>query len=549
MIILLLGLNGWVLGNKIQKASSQEIHSLPTQVKIGGIFPLLSSEPIRLEAARDRRDAFRIAINEINNQTGVNRILPEGVTLVPNVQGDDDSALGGTQAAQNLISWGADIVIGSSVSSASIAVATELTPHKIPQISYASSSPSLSNRLLYPYFMRVTSSDSDQAKAIADLVADFNWTKGALIHSDDSYGMGLPTYFKQFFEDHGGTVLTDQTFQATFPAPTVSTQIEAIKNSNPEFILGHFIDVDAATVMVEAKLQGIDTIPWIMTDGWSMASAFGGDSTVQDAMQKAIGTSPAPILGAGYQDFNDTWFDPTWNWLEGPNNSQNTGVMFNHFAPFAYDAVYIAAKGLAAAGTTDDDTLLSTLYNVTHDGASQKYIEFNALGEVYGRFAYMQLINQSFNSFGVWDGTPTLKTGTLSLNDGSSWNFYYFPTINIESPLEQTYQTKTINIALSGNANHYWYYIESVDSQNQTWPTSVDRTLTGGTYTLHVYGNDSIGNIAHVFVTFTISTTTTTTTTSATTTPATTTTPSWNALLLLLSLFVMLSWRQRKKKS
>ena len=107
ILVILFGLNSWVFGNKIQKASSQEIQkisSLPTHVKIGGIFPLLSSEPIRLEAARDRRDAFRIAINEINNQTGVNRILPEGVTLVPNVQGDDDSALGGTQAAQNLIS-------------------------------------------------------------------------------------------------------------------------------------------------------------------------------------------------------------------------------------------------------------------------------------------------------------------------------------------------------------------------------------------------------------------------------------------------------------
>jgi hypothetical protein len=34
-----------------------------------------------------------------------------------------------------------------------------------------------------------------------------------------------------------------------------------------------------------------------------------------------------------------------------------------------------------------------------------------------------------------------------------------------------------------------------------------------------------------------------------TTTPTTTTIPSWNALLLLLSLFVMLSWRQWKKKS
>ena len=47
----------------------------------------------------------------------------------------------------------------------------------------------------------------------------------------------------------------------------------------------------------------------------------------------------------------------------------------------------------------------------------------------------------------------------------------------------------------------------------------------------------------------TVNTTTTTTTTPTTTTTTSTTTPSWTAVLLLLSLFAMLSWRQRKKKS
>jgi len=126
-----------------------------------------------------------------------------------------------------------------------------------------------------------------------------------------------------------------------------------------------------------------------------------------------------------------------------------------------------------------------------------------------------------------------ISTSTLTIDNTP-------PMVSIVSPLEQTYTTDMITVTLSGDADNYWYYIESADSQNQTWTTSINRTLTDGTYTIHVYGNDSVGNIAHVFVTFTISNINTTTTTS---------TPSWSTLLLLFALFAMLSWKQRKKKS
>ena len=128
------------------------------------------------------------------------------------------------------------------------------------------------------------------------------------------------------------------------------------------------------------------------------------------------------------------------------------------------------------------------------------------------------------------------------------------PKLSIDSPLLLTYTTGTITVTLSGDAEHYWYYTELVDSQNQTWTTSVDRTFPDGTYTLHAYGNDSVGNIAHVSVIFTISTpsptspTSTTTPTSMTTTSTTDVTPSWNTILLLLSLLLILSWRKWKKK-
>ncbi|MHA2293547.1 MAG: ABC transporter substrate-binding protein [Candidatus Hodarchaeales archaeon] len=140
---------------------------------------------------------------------------------------------------------------------------------------------------------------------------------------------------------------------------------------------------------------------------------------------------------------------------------------FNSYAPFAYNAVYVAAKGIAAAGTTDGDTLLETLYNVTHDGASQ-FIKFNDLGEVNGRYEYVQLEGDVFNTFGEWQTIPYVET-TVTLRDGTIVNIDTIPpNLSVNSPLTHFYSTDRITVTLSG-ADHYWYYIESVDSQNQTW--------------------------------------------------------------------------------
>ncbi|MFX1508638.1 MAG: hypothetical protein ACFFDC_21355, partial [Promethearchaeota archaeon] len=88
------------------------------------------------------------------------------------------------------------------------------------------------------------------------------------------------------------------------------------------------------------------------------------------------------------------------------------------------------------------------------------------------------------------------------------------PEIYIDSPAAIIYSTGTIDISLSSNiypswsliedAKHYWYYIEGIDSENQSWSPSAQKTLDDGTYTLHAYGNDSLGNEAHTSVTFTI---------------------------------------------
>ena len=61
------------------------------------------------------------------------------------------------------------------------------------QVSYGSSSTIFSNRDEYPYFSRITPSDSDQVKAMIDLLKelnanDFNISSVQLLYSSGLYG-------------------------------------------------------------------------------------------------------------------------------------------------------------------------------------------------------------------------------------------------------------------------------------------------------------------------------------------------------------------------
>ncbi|MHA2303878.1 MAG: right-handed parallel beta-helix repeat-containing protein [Candidatus Hodarchaeales archaeon] len=126
------------------------------------------------------------------------------------------------------------------------------------------------------------------------------------------------------------------------------------------------------------------------------------------------------------------------------------------------------------------------------------------------------------------------------------------PTVNIDSPSETTYTSGSVSVTLSGNAESYWYYIEGIDSSNHSWTSTVTRNLPAGTYTLHAYGNDTAGNIAHESVTFTINIATTTTTSDTDIDSTTTTTSESGAFSSFITILfyinaLILIIRKRKK--
>ncbi|XP_060110937.1 vomeronasal type-2 receptor 26-like [Heteronotia binoei] len=79
-------------------------------------------------------------------------------------------------------------VIGALFTQNSIQIANVLTNYKIPQLSYGSFDPVLSDKIKFPFFNRLVPNEELQHTGIVQLLKHFGWTWVGLITSDDESG-------------------------------------------------------------------------------------------------------------------------------------------------------------------------------------------------------------------------------------------------------------------------------------------------------------------------------------------------------------------------
>ncbi|OQR76772.1 metabotropic glutamate receptor 2-like [Tropilaelaps mercedesae] len=68
-------------------------------------------------------------------------------------------------------------------------VANLLRLFRIPQISFFSTSPELSNKQRFEYFLRTVPSDRDQAAAMVEIVKLLRWTYVSIVYEESNYGI------------------------------------------------------------------------------------------------------------------------------------------------------------------------------------------------------------------------------------------------------------------------------------------------------------------------------------------------------------------------
>lgn len=187
------------------------MRNLTGEVLLAGLFPLTyfnskEEEFVRNNVAITWVEAFTYAIKKINDDAN---ILPEihvgydirnscnkesialqnvldfmlDLSVIQSKNEIMDSRCGCGNTRNRIIA-----VIGGASSSISTSVSNVLSDDGIPQISYSSTSVTLSNKINYPNFLRTLPSDIYQAKAMVALLREFQWTYINVLASDDDYG-------------------------------------------------------------------------------------------------------------------------------------------------------------------------------------------------------------------------------------------------------------------------------------------------------------------------------------------------------------------------
>ncbi len=291
-------------------------------------------------------------------------------------------------AAQKLVSENVSVVLGSYGSGVSIAGSQYFADAKIPAIGLTCTNPQVTAG--NSHYFRVCFLDPFQGTVLANyayktLGATTAYCLGEL---GNDYDQGLITYFKQAFEDLGGTVIKED-----FPTGN-SDFTSYLTNASMYSADVFFCPVSIAystQIISQAAAQGLE-IP-----------VLGGDTLDSNVVAEATkGTNVKVIITTFYQEGANPEFDAGFKaWLNSDaeamtNNGGND--MIAAVSVMGYDGYYMALAALQAAGTIDSAAVMAVLPGVEIDGVSG-HIAFDENGDAIRSSAFVKTID---NETGEW---------------------------------------------------------------------------------------------------------------------------------------------------
>jgi branched-chain amino acid transport system substrate-binding protein len=261
---------------------------------------------------------LNIKIGFLNDATGPISVYAEAFTFAANAAGDAlsmtdgytfeiveadsacDGQLAGT-AAQTLVDSGVVAVAGAACSGASIGANAVLSAAGIPMVSYASTSPALSDATAHPHFYRVVPSDAIQGDAMADMVAASGVTNPALIHMTNAYGAGLADSFESFWTGMDNSLCTKLGYEDT--ATDFSAAVQAVIDAGCDSAVLASYSADGAMIIETMAGMGA-TIPTFGADGIAGESAL--NDYTNPAVANGVQVTYPRAASAGSGDFSTT---------------------------------------------------------------------------------------------------------------------------------------------------------------------------------------------------------------------------------------------------
>ena len=313
----------------------------------------------------------------------------ETYTVQLDIVDNQSSTDKGPSAAQQLVSDGVSVVLGSYGSAVAIAAGDVFKNGKVPAIGVTCTNPQVTEG--NDYYYRICFLDPFQGTVLANFAYGDLQAKKAycLSKQGDDYSAGVCNYFKQAFEALGGTVVEE-----AFPDGNsdFTSYVTNAKSQGCDVFFSPVSIEAAANIVKQAQAQGLE-MPILASDTW--------DSNV--VAEAAKGTDMNIYVTTFYQEGGSPEFDQG---IKDYINSDSTALANNGgndqlaaVSAMGYDAYFVALEAIKAAGTTDSEAVKNALSSVTYTGVTGA-IAFGENGDANRTSAFIKKCN---TETATWD--------------------------------------------------------------------------------------------------------------------------------------------------
>jgi branched-chain amino acid transport system substrate-binding protein len=298
-------------------------------IKVGGIGELTGDIPA---VGASFKNAAEMAVKDINDAGGLEvggKKYQVELIIEDNAGKADQSA----SAAQKLITQDNVIaIIGPNASRYAIPASEIAESSKTVLISPWSTNPktTLDAKTNEPkkYVFRAAFIDPFQGRVVAKFALDNLMAKNAAVLYDvaSEYNKGIAEYFKQTFEENGGTVVAFETY--TTGDKDFTAQLTKIKETNPDVIFLPNYYSEVPLQIQQAHRLGI-TVPFLGSDSWGsselltlcgadcegyyFSTHYAADNATPvakefiDAYTAKYGNTPDDVAALTYDSFGLLW--------------------------------------------------------------------------------------------------------------------------------------------------------------------------------------------------------------------------------------------------
>lgn len=359
--------------------SAQQASGSADTFKIGGIGPTTGDAAIYGMAVQN---GAQIAVDEINAAGGVN-----GYKFELGFQDDEADAEKSVNAYNALKDWGAQMIVGSTTSTACIAVTEKTKEDNMFQLTPSGSAVECAQ---YDNCFRICFSDPNQGAASALYIGENGLAqKVAVIYDSSSvYSTGIYESFAKEAANQSFEIVAAEAFTADNKTD-FSVQLQKAKDAGADMVFLPIYYNESALILTQANgmgyaptffscdgmdgILGVDNFDTTLAEGVMLLTPFAADATDDKTV----------AFVKAYQE--------------------KYGEVPNQFAADAYDAVYTLKAAIEKSGVTPDksvsdicEAIKAAMVEITVDGLTGEGMTWTADGEPNKAPKAVKIVNGAY---------------------------------------------------------------------------------------------------------------------------------------------------------